>query len=84
MHDPTWDSLWVRGVTEAKRRKPHLLQTWRAQASASKRLPKSLAVGWQFALAGCGDGDEDDLVLQQLLLHDGQWPPPAVPSAARA
>lgn len=44
--------LWVRGVTEAKRGKLHLLKTSWAQSSAAQGLPERLAVGWQLALAG--------------------------------
>lgn len=55
--------LWIRGVSEAKRRKSHLLQTAWAQPSTSDGFPELLAVGRQIALARGGDCDENDLVV---------------------
>lgn len=61
--------LWIGSVAQAKRRKPHVMQTARAQSGASEGSPEGLAVGGQLALAGGGDGDQDDVVLQQVLLE---------------
>jgi hypothetical protein len=60
--------LWVRGITKAKRRKLHLLQASWAQSRTSNGFPESLAVWRKVALACCGNGDENNMVLQQLFL----------------
>jgi hypothetical protein len=60
--------LWVGGITKAKRRKLHLLQASWGQARTSNGFPESLAVWREIALACGGNGDEHNVVLQQLFL----------------
>lgn len=48
-----------------------MLETGGRQAGAAKGPPQLLAVGGELALAGGGDGDEHDRVLQQLFLRGG-------------
>ena len=61
--------LGIGRVTQAKRGKPHVVETARAEAGTAQGFPEYLAVGGQLALARGGYGDENDRVLQQLLLH---------------
>jgi hypothetical protein len=60
--------LGVRGVSKPKGRKPHLLQTSRAQPCIPQRPPECLAVRWQVTLATGGNGNKHNMVLQQLFL----------------
>jgi hypothetical protein len=61
--------LGIRGVSESEGSKLHLLQTSRPQSGATERPPECLTVRRQVALATGGDGNEDNVVLQQLFLQ---------------
>ena len=48
------------------------MQTSWPESSASQGSPEGLAVGWQFTLAGGRYGDQDHIMLQELLLQNSQ------------
>lgn len=60
--------LWIGRITKTKGCKFHLTQAPWSQPSTSDGFPKLLAIGWQVTLARSGNGDENDIVLQQLSL----------------
>jgi hypothetical protein len=66
------DLLRIGGVPKPEGCKAHVVQTTWAQTCTAEGSPKYLAVQGQFALAGGGDGDEDDRAQQELTLLPAQ------------
>jgi hypothetical protein len=61
--------LWIRSVSESEGGKLHLLQTSWPQSCTTESPPECLTIRRQVPLATGGDGNEDNVVLQQLFLQ---------------
>jgi len=64
--------LGVGTIAKPERRKPHSGQRAGDQTGAPQGLPERLGIGGQVALAGGGDGDEDDGMAAQIGLANGE------------
>lgn len=61
--------LWVGGISQTEGGELQSTKTSRLESDTPKRSPEPLSVCRQFALARGGDGDDHDLVFEEVVLR---------------